>query len=321
MDPHSESHPIFVGIDVSKDKLDVCVQHAPSEGCHHVYAYDDPGLKKLADQLKQAHPKLIVLEATGGLERRVSHLLLNRGLPVAVVNPRQVRDFAKAFNRLAKTDKIDANVLADFARVVQPQPASIPAKNRQKIEAMVTRRKQVQGMITQENNRLASTEAPDIRKMILQAVRLYNKQLKKLDDQIAQAIANDETFQQQDSILRSVPGVGPATVGVLLAQLPELGKLNRGQIAKLVGVAPINRDSGTMRGKRITGGGRSSIRHGLYMAALVATRYNPKIKAFYQRLLANRKAKMTAVVACIRKLLVILNTMIRNNQTWKYQPT
>jgi transposase len=320
MDPNSTAYRTCVGIDVSKDKLDVCVQHASLDHRYHIYPYNDQGLKKLAENLKPLKSQRIVLEATGGLERRVCHFLLRQGLPAAVVNPRQVRDFAKAFNHLAKTDKIDAAVLADFARIVQPRIASIPDKNRQKLDGLVTRRRQVQRLITQENNRVTGTEDPKIRKMIQQAVRLYEKQLKKLDDSIEQAIANDSAFQQQDSILRSVPGIGPATTGLLLARLPELGKLNRGQISKLVGVAPINRDSGTMRGKRITGGGRSSIRNGLYMATLVATRYNPKIKAFYQHLLANGKAKMTALVACIRKLLVILNTMIRNNQTWQAKP-
>lgn len=320
MNPNSHNHPSFVGIDVSKRKLDVAIQHEPSTCRHHVYPYDDRGLTKLAQRLKQARPHRIVLEATGGLERRVCHRLLTHGLPVAVVNPRQVRDFAKAFNRLAKTDKIDAQVLADFAKIVRPRTAAKPDKNRQKIDALTTRRRQVQRMITQENNRLTSTEDRPIRQMIQQAVRLYEKQLKKLDDQIQHAIDQDQTLQRQAATLRSVPGVGPATVGLLLAQLPELGQLNRGQITKLVGLAPINRDSGSMRGRRTTGGGRSSVRHGLYMAALVATRYNPKIKAFYQRLLAHGKAKMTALVACIRKLLTILNHMIKNNQTWQSQP-
>ena len=215
MDPNSESHPIFVGIDVSKDKLDVCVQHAPVDSRHHVYSYDDQGLKKLADELKHAHPKLIVLESTGGLERCVSHFLLHHGLPVAVVNPRQVRDFAKAFNRLAKTDKIDAHVLADFARVVRPRTASIPEKNRQKIEALVTRRSQVQRSVTQEKNRLSHTDDSGVGKMILQVVKLYDRQLEQLDDQIENAIADDQTLQQQASMLRSVPGVGPATAGLL----------------------------------------------------------------------------------------------------------
>jgi len=290
MNPNSQTYRSFVGIDVSKDKLDVCVQH-PSLDCRHrVYPYDDPGLMKLTDDLKAIHPQRIVLEATGGLERNICHLLLHHGLPVAVVNPRQVRDFAKAFNRLAKTDKIDkidASTLANFAQVVHPRIATIPDKNRQKLQALVTRRRQVLCLITQENNRVAGTQSPGVRKMIQQAVGLYQKQLKKLDGQIQQALVKNQAIQQQASILRSVPGVGPATTAVLLAQLPELGKLNRQQITKLVGVAPINRDSGTMRGRRMTGGGPTAVRHGLYMAALVATRYNPKIKVFYQRLLVN----------------------------------
>jgi len=316
MTSNSTGHRTFVGIDVSIAKLDVAIT---DDHTHRVYTYDDRGMRRLANDLKSLNPQQVVIEATGGIERRVCHLLLTRGLPVAVVNPRQVRDFAKAFNRLAKTDKIDAGTLADFARVVQPRTASIPDKNRQKIQALVTRRRQVQRMITQENNRLGRVEDRQIRTMMRQAIRLYEKQLAKIDTQIQQRIAEDEQMQQHAAMIQSGPGVGPATTGLLLAQLPELGKLNRGQITKLVGVAPVNRDSGTMRGRRTTGGGRSSVRNGLYMAALVATRHNPKIKAFYQRLLANGKAKMTALVACIRKLLVILNTMIRNNQTWTCQ--
>lgn len=317
MDPNSTSHLTFVGIDVSMANLDVATT---TDRIHRVYPYNGRGLKQLVEDLVSLNPQRIVLEATGGLERRVVACLAQNHLPVAVINPRQVRDFARAFNRLAKTDKIDARLLADFAQVVQPRIVQIPDTNRSKLQAMVTRRRQVQHLITQENNRLTRTEDPQIRKMIQQVVRLYRKQLEKLDDQISKTIANDQKFQLQASILCSAPGIGPTTASMLLAQMPELGQLNRQQVAKLVGVAPINRDSGTMRGQRMTGGGRTSVRNGLYMATLTAIRFNPPIRVFYQRLLANGKTKMTALVACIRKLLIILNTMIRNQQTWHCQP-
>lgn len=313
---NNRPHLICVGIDVSKAKLDVAITHDPN---HHVYAYEDQGLQQLAKDLAAINPQRVVMEATGGIERRVAASLIRHGLPVAVVNPRQVRDYAKAFNRLAKTDKIDAQVIADFAATVQPRTYEIPDKNRQKIQALVTRRRQVQHMITQENNRLGRVEDRQVRTMIQQVIRLYEKQLAKINEQIQCLIAADDQMQQRAAMIQSVPGVGPVMTGVLLAELPELGRLNRQQVAKLVGVAPVNRDSGTMRGKRTTGGGRRTIRNPLFMAAMVAARFNPKIKAFYQRLLANGKPKMVALVACMRKLLVILNTMIRNNQKWTCQ--
>lgn len=317
MTPNSTGHPTFVGIDVSMARLDV----AATEGHprHRVYPYDDRGLRRLTQDLTTIQPQRIVLEATGGIERRAAVSLIRHGLPVAVVNPRQVRDYAKAFNRLAKTDKIDARVLADFARTVQPRTTEMPRENQQKLQALVTRRRQVQRMITQENNRLSRGEDRDVRTMIRRAVRLYEQQRDRVNRQIEQIIADDPQMQQRAAMIQSVPGFGPAVTGVLLAELPELGRLNRQQVAKLVGVAPIHRDSGTMRGRRTTGGGRHTIRDPLFMAARVAARFNPTIKAFYQRLLANGKAKMTALVACRRKLLVILNTMIKNNQTWTCQ--
>ena len=317
MTSNSTGHRTCVGTDVSMAKLDVATT---GDTPHRVYAYNDRGMKQLAKNLTTRNPQRVVLEATGGIERRLAVALVQHGLPVAVVNPRQVRDYAKAFNRLAKTDKIDAQIIADFAQTVQPRLFKIPGKNRQKIQALVTRRRQVQHTITQEKNRRGRAEDREMRKMIQQAVRLYEKQLAQINEQIEQLIADDQPMQQRAAMIQSVPGFGPVVTGVLLAELPELGQLNRQQVAKLVGVAPVNRDSGMMRGKRTTGGGRHTIRNPLFMAAMVAAQHNPKIKAFYQRLLANGKPKRVALVACMRKLLVILNTMIRNNQTWQYQP-
>jgi len=316
MIPNSTAHRTCVGIDVSMAQLDVATTN-PTR--HRVYAYDECGLRQLAQDLAAIQPQRVVMEATGGIERRVAARLIRHGLPTAVVNPRQVRDYAKAFNRLAKTDKIDAQTLADFAATVQPRLSEIPGKNRQKLQALGTRRRQVQHMITQENNRISRVEDRQMGTMIRQAIRLYEKQLAKINTQIEHLIARDDQMQQRAEMIQSVPGLGPAVTGVLLAELPELGQLNREQVAKLVGVAPINRDSGTMRGRRTTGGGQHTIRNPLFMAAMVAARFNPTIKAFYQRLLNNGKPKMVALVACMRKLLVILNTMIKNNQKWQCQ--
>jgi transposase len=316
MTPNSTGHRTFVGIDVSMAKLDVATTDNTR---HRVYAYNDQGIEQLAKDLLAVNPHRVVMEATGGIERRVAVWLVQQGLPVAVVNPRQVRDYAKAFNRLAKTDKIDAHIIADFAATVGPRLFAIPHKNRQKIQALVTRRRQVQRMITQENNRISRVEDRQVRTMIRQAIRLYEKQLAKINTQIQRLIDEDEQMQPRAAMIQSVPGLGPVVTGVLLAELPELGQLNRQQIAKLVGVAPVNRDSGTMRGKRTTSGGRHTIRNPLFMAAMVAARFNPKIKVFYQRLVKNGKPKMVALVACMRKLLVILNTMIKNKQTWQCQ--
>lgn len=313
---NSYAHPIYVGIDVSKAKLDVAITGNPQ---HRVYPYDDRGLRQLDKDLTAIRPQRVVMEATGGIERRAAWRLIQHGLPVAVVNPRQIRDYARAFNRLAKTDTIDAQTLAQFAQTVQPKTAEIPRENQRKLQVLVTRRRQVQRMITRENNRLGRIEDRQVRAMIRQAIRLYEKQLAKINEQIERLIAADDQMQQRAERIQSVPGLGPAVTAVLLAELPELGRLNRQQVAKLVGVAPINRDSGTMRGKRTTGGGRCTIRNPLFMAAMVAARFNPRIKAFYQRLLDNGKPKMVALVACMRKLLVTLNTMIKNNQTWQCQ--
>lgn len=311
---NSHHHHIVVGIDVAKHSLDLASNQ--SETVRH-YGYDEPGLRKLVDHLRSLRPRLVVMEATGGLERRLAHRLLRARFNVAVVNPRQVRDFARAFNRLAKTDAIDARIIASFAQTVQPHARDLPAEYEEKLQSLVTRRRQVISSRVREANRLDRTHDRAMRRMIQQAISLYSRQLERIDRQIARIIDETPALQHRASILRSTPGVGPATAATLIAELPELGRLNRQQIAKLVGVAPINRDSGTMRGKRTTCGGRTGVRNALYMATLVATKHNPIIGAFYERLIAAGKSKMTALVAAMRKLITILNVMIRDNRPWK----
>ena len=310
-------HCIAVGIDVSKAKLDVANS---ADSRHQVYAYDDQGLAQLRQTLLELQPVRIVVEATGALERRLVAFLQQRDLPVAVVNPRQVRDFAKAMNQLAKTDKIDARVIARFAQVMHPRVTEKPCKDRVKLDALVTRRRQVIHMIIAERNRIDRTDDRDMRRMMEQAIALYAQQRQQLEQQIETQIKQNEQLQQRQRIVQSLPGVGPAVAATLLAELPELGQLNRQQIAKLVGVAPINRDSGTLRGKRMTGPGRTAVRNMLYMAALVAMRHNPVIKAFYHRLVQAGKTKMTALVAAMRKILVILNAMVKKQQMWEMAP-
>jgi transposase len=314
---NSQRHHIVVGIDVAKRSFDLATNQ--SREVRH-YDYDDAGLRALVRRLRTVKPHLVVMEATGGLERRLAHHLLHARFNVAVVNPRQIRDYARAFNQLAKTDRIDARIIASFAQTVQPRPCDLPEKHEQTLQSLVARRRQIVNSRSREANRLDRTDDRGVRRMIQQVIRLYARQLERIERQIAEIIDGDPALQARTSILRSTPGVGPATAAVLIAELPELGRLNRQQIAKLVGVAPINRDSGVMRGRRTTTGGRTSVRNALYMATLVATKHNPIIGAFYQRLLANGKSKMTALVASMRKLLVILNVMIRDNQPWKTGP-
>jgi transposase len=260
--------------------------------------------------------QLVCLEATGGLERLLVKELQRRGIPVAVVNPRQIRDFARSMNRLAKTDRLDAHTIALFAQRMQPQPTPPTTENAEKLPALTTRRNQVRDRLVQEQNRLARTWDPQIRQLIEQAIQLYQAQLQTLSAQIELLLETDTQFQHTARIVRSAPGIGPVATAALVAELPELGQLNRQQVARLVGVAPINRDSGQLRGKRTTGGGRSSLRRSLYMPTLVAIKHNPKIKAFYRHLLRQGKPKMVALIASMRKLLVILNLIVKNNQTW-----
>ena len=312
-DQERESVDSFVGIDVSKQRLDVLVR--PTGEVWNA-TNDEPGIAELVTKLIEVAPVLVVLEATGGLQVPAVTALALRGIPVAVVNPRQVRDFAKALGRLAKTDAIDAEVLARFGEAVRPEPRPIPDEQAVQLEALLTRRRQLVEMVTAETNRLRACRIAKVRRGIEQHVAWLRKQIDDVDDELDGAIRGSAVWREKDDLLRSVPGVGPVVSRTLLAELPELGRLNRKQIAALVGVAPMNRDSGTRRGHRHIWGGRAAVRGVLYMAALVAVRHNPRFKAFYQGLLRRGKLKKVALVACMRKLLTTLNAMVRAGTPW-----
>ena len=307
-----EESPLFVGIDVSKDRLDVAIR--PTGEIWQV-TYDPQGINSLGERLKELAPSLVVLEATGGMEMALAGELAASQLPVAVVNPRYVRDFARAAGKLAKTDALDAQVLAHFAEAMRPAAKPLPDTNTQELAALVARRRQLVGMITAERNRLRPANRR-IRPKVQEHIRWLEENLKDLDQDLDDFIRSSPIWRDQYELLQSTPGVGPVLSRTLLADLPELGAMNRGEVAALVGVAPFNRDSGTLRGKRTVWGGRSQVRAALYMAALVATRYNPVLREFYQRLCAAGKPKKVALTACMRKLLTILNMMVRQNRHW-----
>lgn len=302
-----------IGIDVAKATLDVAVRPA---GTRWQVPYTEEGVEGLVQQVQELEPTLVVLEATGGLEVVLVSALAQARLPVAVVNPRQVRDFAKATGRLAKTDAIDAAVLAHFAEAMRPMPRPLPDAQAQALDALVTRRRQVVVMLTAEQNRLHTT-SPVTRADILAHLRWLERRLAKLNAELGEALRDSPLWREKEDLLRSVPGIGPVATMTLVAELPELGTLNRREIAALVGVAPLNRDSGTRRGKRTVWGGRAPVRAALYMATLVATRYNPVIRAFYQRLCLAGKPKKVALTACMRKLLTILNAMLKQHTAWE----
>jgi transposase len=303
----------YVGIDVSKSQWDAAV-HGLAQT--HSFPAGRPGLKRLLPWLRKLQPKLICLEATGVYHQRLVEALQQADFPVAVVNPRQVRDLARSCGQLAKTDLIDALMIARYAALNEPSPDEPLSENQRELKALEARRQQVAESRTQEKNRFESTLNRKTRALIRQAIDFYDKQLKALERQIKELVNNDAQFQQRAELLTSVPGIGPKTAAALQAQLPELRKLNRGQVAKLAGLAPLNRDSGTLRGRRMIGGGRASVRRALYMAALVAARHNPTIKKHYHQLLDKGKAKLVALTACMRKLLVTLNAMLKNNSPW-----
>ena len=312
-----KAEAIYVGIDVSKERLDVAVR--PS-GDGWTVGYDQPGVEKLTTELSELGPAVVALEATGRLEVPAVAALAAAGLPVAVVNPRQVRDFAKATGRLAKTDALDAQVLAHFAEAVGPSPRPIPDAQTQELAALTTRRNQVMTMLVAEKNRLGPA-ADGVRPGIQAHITWLEQELRDLDQGLRQTIRRSPLWRERDDLLRSVPGVGEQLSLTLLAHLPELGVLGRKQIAALVGVAPVNRDSGRMRGHRSVWGGRARVRAALYMGALVASRHNPVIRDLYQRLLAAGKPKKVALTACMRKLLTILNAMVKNGQRWNPSTT
>jgi len=274
-------------------------------------------LHALVGFVQQARPTLVVMEATGGLETAVAAALAAAGLAVAIVNPRQPRDFAKALGKLAKTDAIDAAVLAHFGEAVRPEPRPLPDAQTRELEALVMRRRQLLEMLIAERCRLSSCRVGSMRKSLEQHIEWLRKQMKDLDKDITKSVRNSPMWREKDDLLQSVPGVGPVVSSMVLVSLRELGTLNRKQIAALVGVAPLNRDSGKMQGKRSIWGGRAPMRAALYMATLVATKRNDTIRAFYQRLLIAGKAKKVALVACMRKLLTMLNAMLRSGRRWK----
>jgi transposase len=306
---------VFIGVDVSKERLDVAV--APS-GETIGFANSEDGIALLADFLKPRNPELVLFEATGGWEMNaVNHLAAQR-LPLAVLNPRHVRDFAKATGQLAKTDAIDARILARFGQAVRPEVRPLKPVELRKLEALTTRRRQIVEMITAEQNRLVS--APEwVRPDIKELLEILKKRLAAINRDLNKLIRKSPLWREKDKILQSFPGVGPVTASTIIAALPELGNLNRRQIAALVGVAPLNCDSGTHKGKRKIWGGRADIRSVLYMCAMTAARCNPIIRTFYQRLQRAGKPNKVARTACMRKVLVILNAMMRSKTCW--QPT
>lgn len=304
---------ICVGIDISKARLDV---HVRPSGTSTSVPYDAAGITALIGQLTAVPPTRIVVEATGGLERPLLRALVDAALPVIVVNPRQVRDFAKATGQWAKTDALDAQVLARFAEVIQPALRVLPDAQTQELAALLARRRQVLAMHRAEQNRLDRT--PDrVRKRIAVHLRWLRAELARVDAELDDRIQHSPLWREREDLLQSVPGIGPVMSRTMLAELPELGLLNRKQIAALVGVAPFNRDSGRLRGHRTIWGGRAPVRTALYMAALVATRWNPVIRAFYQRLRTAGKAPKVALVAAMRKLLTILNAMVHHGTPWQ----
>jgi transposase len=303
----------FVGIDVSKDRLDVHVRPA---GEAFAAANDPDGAAAVLARLAPAAPALVVLEATGGLEFAAAAALAAAGLPVAVVNPRQVRDFARATGRLAKTDAIDAAVLAHFAEAVRPPARPLPGEAAQQFQALLGRRRELVAMRTAEQNRLPAARSAAVRRNVRDHIGWLDAQLDRLAAELAAAVRASPVWREKDDLLRGVPGVGPAVSCTLLAELPELGALRGRQVAALAGLAPLNRDSGTRRGRRATGGGRAGVRSALYMASLSAARYNPVLRPFYRRLRAAGKLAKVALVAVARRLLVILNAMLRDRRPW-----
>lgn len=306
--------PCFVGVDVAKGHLDF--DAAPNPAPLRVI-YDAPGLAQALAYLRCLRPALIVMEASGGYERRLAAELLEAGWAVVVANPRQVRDFAKGMGKLAKTDALDAQILAQFAQTVRPKPRPRTTPQVSEMAELVTRRRQLLDLKTQEQNRLELDHLPAVHKSLQKVLKVLQAQIDSLEKLIAEAIAADETLAAKDQIIQSVPGVGPQTSAMLLANLPELGSLNRQQIGALVGVAPYDFKSGTFAGRSMIFGGRAPVREVLYMAALCAVQHNPVFQAFARRLEQKGKAAKVILIAVVRKLLTALNSMIRSQQPWR----
>lgn len=312
---------IFVGIDVAKQDLAI---HLRPSNEHFSVTNDERGVGELLTRLSELRPELIVLEATGGLEILSVSLLAAHSLPVVVVNPRQIRHYAKATGELSKTDRIDARIIALFAERVRPEVRAIPDEEARELDSLIARRRQLLEMLQAERNRLTQLlffpgkqHKQQVRKSIKKHISFLERELHAAESDVEDAVRKSPVWREKDDLLQSVPGVGRILSFTLLSDLPELGRLSRREIAKLVGIAPLSRDSGTLRGHRFIQGGRQNVRRALYMGALVATRYNPVIRAFYQRLLEAGKPKKLALVACMRKLLTILNTMVRTGERWR----
>jgi transposase len=306
---------VFVGIDVAKAQLDIALRPT---GERWAVTNDEPGIAALVTRLQAVQPTLIVLEATGGYHRAVVAALAAAALPLVVMNPRQVREFAKATGQLAKTDVLDARTVAHFAEAVRPAPRPLPDMQTEELRALLARRRQLIAMRTTEQNRLENASRR-LRADIEAHIAWLNQRVAALDDDLDTTLRANPVWRERETLYRSVPGIGPVCARTLLLDLPELGPLSRQRIAALVGVAPFNRDSGTLRGTRTTWGGRAHVRATLYMSALVAVRYNPVLKAFYQRLCTAGKAKKVALTACMRKLLTILNAMVKHQKPWHVQ--
>jgi len=311
---NEEGQQIVVGIDVSKTRLDI---RAMDEDWS--VGNDWEGVVKLVAQLQGLQASLVVVESTGGLERLVLTELAAHGVPVVLVNPRRVREFAKSIGLLGKTDKIDARLLVRFGEAVKPEPTRLPSPEEQCLSALMTRRRQVIEMLTMEKNHFYSSH-PVAQESITKIMAVLQQELDELNHQIDAFIDEIPLFQKKDEILRSTPGIGKVTAAILLSDLPELGTLDRKKIAALVGVAPFNNDSGHFRGKRRVKGGRPCVRTVLFMATITATKFNPVVRAFYQHLLLKGKLKKVAIVACMRKLLIFLNAMIRDSRYWNSLP-
>jgi transposase len=310
------SQELFVGIDVSKATLDVAV--LPAKESWSV-PNTEQGISDLVARLRLLPaPTLVLMEATGGLERQALAAVAAAGFPAMAVNPRNVRDFAKSIGRLAKTDAIDAHVLALFADRIRPEWRPLPDEETQALEALLVRRRQIVEMITAEKNRLGATVSRRVQKEIREHIKWMERQLRITDHDLDQAIKTSPVWKEKVDLLKGVPGVGRVLIATVLSQLPELGTLDRKQIAALVGVAPFNRDSGTLRGRRAIWGGRASVRGVLYMATLTATRFNPTIRAFYERLRTAGKLPKVALTACMRKLITILNAMLSRRTPWNH---
>ena len=305
---------VYVGIDVAKDRLDV---HLRPSGEAFAVARDGKGLEELTARLGGLAVALVVLEATGGFEVTVAATLCAAGLPLAVVNPRQIRDFARATGRLAKTDALDAAAIAHFAEAVHPEPRPVPDEQARALGELVTRRRQIVEMMVAERNRRQRLTSRRMVKSVDRLLKALQRELSDLETDLNDTIRKTPAWRQAEDLLKTVPGIGDVTARTLIADLPELGTLSRRRIAALVGVAPFNRDSGTMRGRRTVQGGRANVRATLYMAALVASRHNPDLKAFYQRLIDAGKPKKLALTALMRKLLTILNAILRDRKPWK----